>query len=297
MDRRTLVIVSLAFLTLISPAARGQQAATTSEDAASWFHQGTAAYAAGHFREAVAAFERAYALKPHAAPAFNRARALERIGDTPRAAEAYALALSRAELRAEDQAEAQRRLDSLQQTLGTISVTGPAGARATIGHLKDAPLPIRAYLLPGRYELDLVRKDGQRATTTVEVRASRATPVEIAERGHPWPPTATASARAPERRLRIPAAAYATFTGSALAAGAGVYFGWTGLSARDEFDDSGRTNAEAHDRAVERRTLANLAFGVAAVTAAVGVVLVYRASTAELQATIGRQGLGFSGSF
>lgn len=285
-----------------SPAAFGQQVPETKENAGAWFQRGTEAYTGGNFHEAVMAFERAYGLKPHAAAAFNRAHALERLGDGPQAAEAYALALSRAELRPEDQTEARDRLLSLQQTLGALSVTGPEGARASIGHLKRTPLPIKIFLAPGRYELALVRNDGQRATMTVEARASLTTALTISNEGYPWPAPVPVGKPAYDPRLRVPAAAYVTFAGAVLAAGAGTYWGWTGLAARDDFERSGRTNAEQRDRAIERRALANVAFGVAALSAATGVVLVYRASAPELRATFGgtvgkRLGLSVSTRF
>jgi tetratricopeptide (TPR) repeat protein len=307
--RVALIVASVATLSSSAHGAAAEQESRPAADAASWFQRGASAYEAGRWVEAVSAFERAYALRPHAAACFNRARALERLGDMPRAAEAYTLALSRAELRAEDQAEAERRLAVLAQTLGTLNVSGPAGARASIGHMKSVELPIRTYLSTGTYQLELVRKDGQRATLTVTVEAGQATKLEIASTGTPWPAPAKGAERDRERQaggLRVPALAWVSFGGAALATGLGTYWGLTGLSARDDFERSERVDVGAHDRAVELRTRANVAFGAAALSAVVGVVLVYRASTGPIQVTVntgsgalGADGLavGFSGRF
>jgi tetratricopeptide (TPR) repeat protein len=307
--RVALIVASLATLSSSARGAAAEQESRPVVDAASWFQRGASAYEAGRYVEAVSAFERAYALRPHAAACFNRARALERLGDTPRAAEAYALALSRAELRAEDQAEAEQRLAVLAQTLGTLNVSGPAGARASIGHVKTAELPIKTYLSTGTYQLELVRKDGQRATVTVSIAAGQATELEIASTGTPWPAPAKDAGRDRERHeagLRVPALAWVSLGGAALATGLGTYWGLTGLSARDEFERSERVDVGAHDRAVELRTRANVAFGAAALSAVVGVVLVYRASTRPVQVTVntgsgalgaGELAVGFSGRF
>jgi hypothetical protein len=46
-------------------------------------------------------------------------------------------------------------------------------------------------------------------------------------------------------------------------AGVGAFFGLRTLSARDEFEDSNREDADARDRAITSRTISNIGFGVA----------------------------------
>jgi hypothetical protein len=69
-----------------------------------------------------------------------------------------------------------------------------------------------------------------------------------------------------------------------VAAGVGAYFGLRTLSEREKFEESDRTDAEAHDNAVTARTLSNVAFGVAVVAGATGVVLLVTADRSEKSA-------------
>lgn len=63
-----------------------------------------------------------------------------------------------------------------------------------------------------------------------------------------------------------------------------MFFGLRTLSARNDFEDSERTDADAHDRAVSSRTLTNVAFGLAAVAGGVGVYLLLSDGGAPAQA-------------
>ncbi len=272
-------------VTLAASGAWAQEAVSTREDAGLLFQRGTAAYAAGDYAAAAREFEQAYRLRPHAAALFNRARALELLGDAPRAADCYVEALSRGELREQDRAEAESRLASLSKTLGSVRVEGPQGTRGSIGHLENAPLPISAHLAAGRYQLVVVARNGQATEFPLLIAAGKPTRLNIESQ----PPTKTPGPRnASDERshFRVPPSALVALGGGLLFAGAGTYLGLAGLAARDEFDESRHTDVAAHDRAIHFRTWANVAFGVAAAAGALGGVLIYRASTQRAQVTL-----------
>ena len=266
---------------------RSLRAQESGETAAVAFQRGSAAYERGDYADAAKAFERAYALRPHAAALFNEARALERLGDAPGAADAYEQALARDELRPQDKADCQARLSALARTLGSVLITGPAETRGNIGSLQQAPLPIRAHLATGRYELSLVRKDGQRATVLVGVTAGRQTQLRIGEHGAPWSDARTPAAMADHPTTwKVPTSAYVTGAAALAVTGLGAYLGVAGLQARDEFDASQRRDQGARDRAVRLRASANVAFGVAFAAAAATGILVYRAWRAPLRVSL-----------
>lgn len=282
-----LAAIVASLVCALSPA-RSLWAQEPEETAASAFQRASVAYERGDYGAAAQAFALAYSLRPHAAALFNQARALERVGDAPHAADAYELALAREELRAQDQAECEVRLALLARTLGSVLITGPAQSRGSIGSLEQAALPIRAHLATGRYELSLVRRDGQRATVLVSVAAGKLTELRIPEQGPPWP-SPMARTTPLDDRLRawsVPTSAYATAAAAVVATGAGIYLGLAGLEARDQFDASQHTDQDAHDRAVRLRATANVAFAVGFAAVATTGLLVYRAARAPVRVSL-----------
>jgi hypothetical protein len=94
-------------------------------DAAKAFAEGVKAFASKDYALAARRFEEADRLAPHPNAVWNMARALERAGDKPRAADAYAHYLQEAPPDAHDRDEATRALDRLAPQLVRIDVTAP----------------------------------------------------------------------------------------------------------------------------------------------------------------------------
>ncbi len=95
----TIALAALAFSAPVAraqPAPAGQADAPQRDEAAarSAFELGRSAYDRGRFTEALAQFDRAYALSPHPKLLFNIARAAEADGQSARAIEAYRAYLS-----------------------------------------------------------------------------------------------------------------------------------------------------------------------------------------------------------
>ncbi|MBI3200434.1 MAG: hypothetical protein HYZ29_02755 [Myxococcales bacterium] len=250
-----------------------------------------AAFEAKDYTGAAVAFDEAYRSKPHPATKYNAALAWEKANELARAADAFESALASEGLDEGRAKAARTRLAVLKPMLGYVFVEKPIGATLSVAHVTDAPVPARFHLAPGSHKLVLKRRDGSRFDQDVVLKAGAVTTVAIeggdlpvAEKSDPPAPAsapppaprATPAAKPrPSPSASCPSCTWgwvALGTGVA-AAGAGAYFGVRTLSARSDFDDSGKTDADAHDRAVQSRTLTNVAFGVAAVAGGLGVYL------------------------
>ncbi len=296
--RRSLV-VALGFavpLVLFAPAAQATDAA-----AAEAFKAGASAYQKGDFRNAAASFERAYRESPRAAAIYNAGLAWEAAGESPRAADAYTAALDAGDLGGQQKKDAQTRLANLSKGLGHLDVTGPAGATISVEHRDAAPLPAKVYLTAGPHDLTARFDGGTSTKQQVTVAAGATTPVaveapkKVAAPPLAPPPVASTAPKPPTsgsspRKL----AGFVSLGGAVVASGAAVYLGLSAVSAKNDFNDSGHKDLNAHDRADSLRTMTNVAWIAAGVLAATGVVLVLTApstpSDRSVTATLGPTG-------
>lgn len=159
---RSLVLL----LALLVPAVALGDEGDPAVAAAERFEVGQRAFESGDYDQAVAAFEAAYALKPHPDLLINIATSYERIYQPDKARAYYQRFLHDAppdetELRA----LAEKRLRVLVKLPGSILVdTNPAGATALLtdaaGHAQEATTPHRfEELLPGAYHLRVTLPD------------------------------------------------------------------------------------------------------------------------------------------
>jgi len=266
-----------------SAAARADEASDLDKKARSAFEK-------KDYAGAAAAFEEAYRVKPHPATKYNAALAWEKANEAARAADAFEGALNTEGLDAGRAKAARARLAVLKPTLAYVLVEKPIGATVSVAHVADAPVPAHFHLAPGAHKVAVKRRDGSVAEQTLALKAGSTTSVEVEASGEPKDeaaelkpvgdapaPVAAPARDAPKREA--PGCSSCTWGWVALgvgvaAAGAGTYFGIRTLSSKGEFDDSGKTDADARDRAVQSRMLANISFGVAAVAGGVGLYLV-----------------------
>src|SRR5262249_18868518 len=143
--------------------------------AAEFFRAATAAYARGEFAGAARAFEQAHEKAPRAATILNAARAWEGANDDARAADDYAAALQLPGLSAAEAEQAKSRLADLERRVGTLQITSPPGAIASVAHVAAAPVPTKIHLKPGEYPVQFTRADGTHASRTVTIA-----PAEVA---------------------------------------------------------------------------------------------------------------------
>jgi tetratricopeptide (TPR) repeat protein len=283
--------------------------------AADLFRKAAEAYARGDYASAASSFEESHGLIPRAAAIYNAALAREALGQKERAADDYETALEKTDLRGAQAVEARKRLDRLRREVGVLEVSAPSAARVTVGHAKAAAPPVRIHLAPGTYDVEVEHGNGARAVkrATVSVGAPAqlsfeappavappASAAPVAPRPPPPPPRPD---RAEGGSIRA-TLGWISLGGSVAFAGAAVGLGVATLDARSSFDESGHTDAALRDKAVLFRALTNVAIGVAAASAAAGIVLVATAPRAPKGASggrhevrIGPSGLAYEASF
>jgi tetratricopeptide (TPR) repeat protein len=243
-----------------------------------------AAFSAGRYAEAAQEFAAAHASSPHAKTAYNAALSWERAGDLTLAIDFYGKALALGSALDEPRKRAAKeRVAALAKQLGRLDVMRPVGGFVTVAHLKREPLPATFYLLPGSHELLIETRAGQTTRELVKVEQGQSLRLLI---DVPGSEKTTAPRPSSDRKTaRTQAAAGETSTtlgwvflgAGAACASTAIALGLSAVSARDDFDASGRSDAEARDRAVTLRTWTNVAWGAAAATATTGVVLLLSA--------------------
>jgi hypothetical protein len=151
------------------------------------------------------------------------------------------------------------------------------------------------FLVPSRYQIEITLADGQSVSETRDVALGDQEVVI-------QPPEEDS------RRIVIaePSSSRRTYgwvaLGGAVAfSSAGVFLGLEALEARDEFNESGHTDADAHDRAASMRLWTNVAWAAAGASAVTGIVLLMGSESDEggdgstSQLGVGAGGLVWSG--
>jgi hypothetical protein len=257
--------------------------------AAAHFDAGLKLYQQGRMRDAAVDFLRAYALAPHADALFNAGLALEGSGDSAAAATAYAWALA-GELRAEVRPDAEARFARISPGLGRVRVEAPNGATAEYSVMRTKELPAVFHVLPGEALVTVTFADGRLLSRRARVDASNEVElrfglpaqkeVESLDARDPTQERPTAANTATEQFPWRTAGYVGIGTGVVLGVGAFVLRQAT-LGARDDFVDSGNTDADARERAVSLNTWTNVALVSSIVVGAAGAgLLVFAPSPA-----------------
>jgi tetratricopeptide (TPR) repeat protein len=220
------------------PAPEGEPPKATIDEALARYRAGNAAWKAGRAADALAEFERSYALSGVPAALFNVASTLRDLGRHVEARDAFAQYLeAHRDADAEQRAEAKRRLDEEKARVATLVLDDLPpkgdvsvwvdGARVA----DDGKRPLVVDLDPQRHDLrvEQARKkpmhwrgvlvDGERRALAVRLEAD-----PLAETPPPPPPPAPAKGGV----LRSPI--FWTIVGAAVVGGAatGLYFGLKG---------------------------------------------------------------------
>jgi hypothetical protein len=253
------------------------------------FQEATEAYQDGRYSAAASLFEAADRLRPHASVRFNAAAAWEQAGEDARAATAYSAVLELDSLDASRRQTALERLSGLAQKLGRLQIREPLGALVTVDHIQRAPVPLTFYLRPGDYDVAADYR-GTRASTSVSIKAGEQRELQLdlplPEPAAPVAPPVAVPPAPPAPRPVDTGAGQKTWgwvsVGASVAlSGAAIFLGVRALAARDRYEASSNTNADARNEASNLRLATNLLWGGATIAGSTGLVLLLTAPTVE----------------
>lgn len=252
------------------------------------FKSGAAAYQRGDYSAAGVAFDEAARHAPRAETSYNAGLAWEAAGEPLRAANAFHTALTAGALPEKLERDARERLDRLAAPFALLDITGPAGTVVQMeGAFREA-LPSQRYVIPGTHELEIEYPRGERETRAIVLARGANSKLELHAPAAP-PKRLPEAVTAPSRSWQLPLGVVALGV-AGVSAGTGVALGARGLNARDRFDASGRTDADARNQALSLRTYADIAFGGALLFSGIGIVLLLDRPHADSAST--RVGIG-----
>ncbi|MFO0570670.1 MAG: hypothetical protein U0263_33850 [Polyangiaceae bacterium] len=254
-----------------------------------------AAYEAGEFAKAASLFREIFRVRPKPAAKFNEALAWDGANRLDLAADAYEILLSLRDADAPKIRKARQRLEELRKLVGYVTVECPIGAAVDAGTGMTFTAPAKFHVVPGTHRIKISSSSRRPMERSVDVGAGervvvdfpcepdeRPTPTaEPQKRPAPAPPV---SRPRPDERGRG-ALPWVLVGGAAVLAGTSVYFAVDFANANDDFNRSGDTDADARDRALRSRLLANAAGGAALVCAGVGIYL-FVAPTSKQSPTV-----------
>ncbi|MCC6901013.1 MAG: hypothetical protein IT377_18690 [Polyangiaceae bacterium] len=261
---------------------------TRAERAAAHFDTGLTLYQQGRMRDAASEFLAAFELAPHGDAMFNAGLAFDGAGDSAGAATAFAWALELG-MRGEAAPEAKVRLARLAPRLGTVRVTAAEGATLEVSPFRRKASIATFHALPGQVLVSVTYSDGAVAARQAQVRVGAETLIDFQTPAAPVAAPAPApvpDAPAPDASAPFPwpALGWASIgVGAAAGVGALVLRGAT-LGAKDDYDASGHTDADARQRALDLNRWTNVALVGAIATGAfgIGVLVLHREPKREV---------------
>lgn len=281
------------------PAAATPAAAATQEapvdptlaDARRAYTEGTEHFNAGRYAEALASFERAFAMRSNPVVLKPIAECHERLGNVPQAIAALERYLRELPT-APDHAQLEARLATLQQRPARVTVTSaPEGAQITVdGEARPQRTPSAVDVAPGRHRISATLS-GYRATER-ELETSPGAPaaVDVAlEREAGGGASVSVTPPVTARGRRVSPAVWVATAVAGAAAVAGTVFGVMALSDANDYEAT--PSQETLDRGQRNALLSDVGFGVSILSAGVAVVVYFAGrggeSTPPAQATGG----------
>jgi len=281
--RRFLSILALLFI-VGAPYARADDAA----EARRRYNEGKAALEAGRYREAALHFEATGRLRKHAAAPYAAAMAWDKAEEPARAADNFHRALELPGLNAKSKKEAQERLELLEQSLGTVVVSGPDTLVVQFEGSTEANPPARLHASPGINTL-LVARDEKIERRDVKLNAGEVVELDVTEplaepEPEPPPPASASATEEPpppppivevdtDSKQTRKIIGYSAMGAGVLSAGVAITLGFKTMSARDDFEAD--HTQSSYDDAKGLRTWTNVAWAGAVVLGGVGAALVF----------------------
>ncbi|MBI5531109.1 MAG: hypothetical protein HY898_00235 [Deltaproteobacteria bacterium] len=282
--RRFLAFTAL-FILVCAPALHADDAA----EAKRRFTEGTKALEAGRYREAALHFEAASRLRPHPFASFTAATTWDKAEDPARAADNFSRAVDLPGLSPKDLKVAKERLASLEESLGTASISGPSSVTVQFEGSTETNPPAKLHSTPGIHTLLIVRGDKVERRDVI-LKVGKTVEVDVSQESAAPPPTASAPAptasttatapptepsseppsKGPSTRKLV---GYGMAGLGVVSAGVAVALGFKTLSARDSY--VANPTRDGYDSATSDRMWTNVAWGGALVLGGVGAALIF----------------------
>lgn len=310
--------VALAILAHASPSVADEGTVDSAAEARQQYQDGTKAFAAKRYSEAALHFEAAASFKANAVALYTAGLAWDLASRPERAADAYTRALDVAGLDAKQTNVAKDRVQSLEKSLGTLSVTAPeSGWKVQLDTLTEVAAPARLHASPGVHTLSVRAANKSIEKRDVTLEAGRVTSLEL-KKEEPKPPPKVEPEPPREKPAPppppdvVPARLREPFWTNIKVAGVGVAglgvaaLGATailGLNANDAKDAYNAAPSRAgYDHASSLETWTNISLIAGAVLVAGGVALVAvpiggSESQAKIRASVTPGGIGVGGTF
>ena len=273
--------LALAFALALALASRARADDAAHRRADESFRQAQAAFERRDFAAAAAAFEQAAQFEPHPAPLLNAADAWERAGDPAHAADDCDRALTMPNATDAHKNDAEQCLRRLAPKLATLDLRGPSTIAVTIDGGAQLIVPARRRVAPGHHTIAVVDLGtSQSRRVDVDVRAGDVRAVDVAPGVAPSSAAVAPSAEPPtqpplappSRAGGVPTATWIAFGIGGAAAAVATTFGLFTASAKSNFDGGDTTQSTA-DTFHRDKAITNIAWSVAGLAAATGVVL------------------------
>lgn len=238
------------------------------------YGEGTEHFNAGRFAEALASFERAFALRANPVVLKPIAECHERLGHVPEAIAALERYLRELPTAA-DHAQLEARLATLRQRPARVSVSStPDGAQIVVdGESRPQRTPADVDVPPGRHRIS-ANLSGYRATER-EVETSPGVPLSVgvtleregASSVTPLPPPPPVTGR------RVSSAVWVATAVAGAAAVAGTVFGIMALSDANDYETA--PTQELLDQGQRNALLSDVSFAASVLSAGVAVVVYF----------------------
>lgn len=278
MDRLKQVLLSVILLAcLLAPAAAQQR-----NEAAQVFARGKALFARHDYVGAIAAFERAYSLKPHYAVQCSIAHCYEQMNRYVESAEHYRRCLKEGAAKSPTAKKVRRDLDGVEARMNWIEVKSPGlGGTVYVNGDMQGAAPRRVPLNAGRHTIEVRREGARPASVKIKVLNGEERSVDLVPIA--TQPAVTARTEAdplPERTDagRGPRGLSSAWfwTSAALTAALGIAAGTMGgLTYKAHSDYYDAPTKEGYDTFVSHRLVTNVLAGLAVAAGATGTVLFF----------------------
>nr|MBK7064962.1 PEGA domain-containing protein [Deltaproteobacteria bacterium] len=236
------------------------------------YGEGTEHFNAGRFAEALASFERAFALRANPVVLKPIAECHERLGHVPEAIAALERYLSELPTAA-DHAQLEARLATLRQRPARVSVSStPDGAQIVVdGESRPQRTPADVDVPPGHHRIS-ANLSGYRATER-EVETSPGVPLSVGVTLEREGTSGVTTVPPPVTGRRVSSAVWVATAVAGAAAVAGTVFGIMALSDANDYETA--PTQDLLDRGQRNALLSDVSFAASVLSAGVAVVVYF----------------------